>query len=162
MTNLGIDAGRQLGEKTLEVGRDQAFAYPLPVQWLAKCHIAGQAAAEHHDMLADQGELLAQGAELPVPHIMAVNQHSPGTCLDKARQQVGQRGFTGARCPDQRHSFTGLDGQAEVIHSGRAAVIKLDAQTLEADQAGGAISRKIAASFYLDVVDQFQPTFQRR
>ena len=84
----------------------------------AEADVGGDAVVEEHHLLAHEGELLAQRRQRPVGERHAVERHAPGGRVEKARQQVHQRGLAGPRGADEGDRLAGADVEIDRLERG--------------------------------------------
>ena len=93
MAQDGIEPLRHAREQRSQVGCKQALHRPFAIDALAQRHILGNAAVEHHHMLADKGKLRAQAGQVPVMNIMAIECDVARAQVYESGQQIDQRGL---------------------------------------------------------------------
>ena len=94
---------RRLGRSTDLLGRCLALA--------AIGDICGDRVVEEHNILADQRDVVAQAVQTNIRQRMAINPDFAAVQYKKTGKQIGGGGLAAARRADQRHRFTGSNGQ---------------------------------------------------
>ena len=159
-TGLSMPCGSD-SAKASRLAPAQRLHDAVAVDLGAEGDVGGHAVVEQDHLLADQGELLAQGLQVPVRQCHAIEHDATAAGLEEARQQVDQRRLAGAGGADQRDGLPGPDLEAHVVERGRLLALVLQAHALERDCADCAAGRMAAAVLDRRVVGQRQPALHR-
>src|SRR5690606_10048590 len=98
--------------------------------------VARHRACEEVRLLRDQTDTLPQRVRLVVTHIDAFDEHSPGSSVEQARDQVDERGLACAGRPDDGDGLTRTDGEAYVLEDSVRRPRIREADPRELDPAG--------------------------
>ena len=82
---------------------------------IAVAHVGGHGALEQHGLLRHVADLVAQGLQVVVAHVHAVDQHLAFADVIEARHEVDQRRFAGAGGSDERHGLALRGGEADTF-----------------------------------------------
>ena len=103
----GVQAFWKPGQQGRQVCGFEAVPDPGCIDRLPKGHVVGNAAVEHHHMLADHRKLRAQACQVPTANLLAVEGDSALRDFDKTGQQVHQGCLAGSRSPHDGKRFSG-------------------------------------------------------
>ena len=120
---------------------------PFAVDRLAERDIDGHAVVEHQHMLADQRQLAAQRADVPVAQRDAVEVDLAAIGFNKARQQIDQGRLARAGYADQRDGLARGNLQTHPIDRAHCAVPISHADSVKAQRTGGPRDHETTAGF---------------
>ena len=93
MTDQGVGTFGERAQVVSQIGVLQTLKGFFWVHLLAQHDVVEQGVVEHHDVLADQSNLLPEAIELPLANINPVQKDLAMTGVDQAGDQIGQSGF---------------------------------------------------------------------
>jgi hypothetical protein len=134
LAHLGGVAGGQALDEAVGVHLARGPADALFGDALApEADVALDGAAEEEDVLEDDGEVLAQGLQVPLAHVHAVEQYRAALHVVEAHEEVGDGRLARAGVADERDRLAGLDREGDALENplvllvGEPHVAELDA-----------------------------------
>ena len=82
---------------------------------IAVAHVGGHGAPEQHGLLRHVADLVAQGLQVVVAHVHAVDQHLALAGVIEARHEIDKRRLAGAGGADERHRLALLGGEVDAF-----------------------------------------------
>jgi hypothetical protein len=154
---MAYDGVQSLGQgrnQVTQIGGLDALQQAPGIGRASQRDVGGEGIVEHHDILADQCELAAQGIQPPVGDVVAIQRQPACTGQDETWQQIGQRGLAGTGWADHGDDLAGLDCQRHAVERGRAVLAVAHRDRLQRDAALRSFARIDAAGFGRRVLDQ--------
>ncbi len=156
LAHLRIESPRQVFDELHGVSRPRGFDDRLPARRGERAvgDIGGHGVVEEHDLLADEGDVGAQGGQRELADVDAVEQDGARVGKVEARHQVHERALAAAGVADQGQGLTRLDADGNAGERRRVTGVVGEADIAELETAAGAADGARAVVRLGRLVDQ--------
>ncbi len=164
LAHLRIEPPRQIVDELHGVSRPRGVDDRLPARRGERAvgDIGGHGVVEQHDLLADEGDVGAQGGQRELADVDAVEQDGARVGTVEARHQVRERALAAAGVADQGQGLARLDADGNAGERRCVSGVIGEAHIAELEKAAGAPDGARAVIRLGWLVDQRKNARRRR